>query len=399
MAFDNLNETEQVFYDGLKSSDVPTSEEQLKTKFENMAQDYEVPFNNSSSNAVWWSFLRGVFVTPFLTLIEYFVRSIMPQFFVKYATGTYLDWHGWRLGLERKTETKAKGVVRFSRTESTNDLVINAGVIIQTAPINGTQYAMVVENDTTLSAGELFVDVPCVAQHAGANYNLGSNYYVLLAESITGITSVTNTEQWLLESGTDNETDDNYRNRLRAQFTNVSDHHINSVYKRLIADKTGMDEGRIFIDHTLAPRGAGSADALILFDVGSATTEILNDVNDYIIDQGFHGHGDDIQVKALPLISVDISLNVWVPTGTDQAAKDSLQSDIENMIRAAFRENNDYQVTLTYPNNRFSFGKLSGELMRRFVMIESIEWAQGDIVSGWNVPTINNLTITLQEEF
>lgn len=399
MAFEDLNETEQIFFDGLESSDVPTSEAELKAQFETMAEDYELPFNNASGDSVWWSFLRGIFVLPFLALIEYFIRNIMPQFFVKYASGIYLDWHGWRLDLERNTETKAKGLIRFYRTESTNDLTINAGVIIKTAPINSTQYAMVVLADTALSKGELFVDVECEAQNAGANYNLGVNYYVLLDSAITGITSVSNEEQWLLEVGTDDETDDEYRNRLREQFTNVSDHHINSVYKRIISERTGMDESRIFIDHTLAPRGAGSADALIMFDVGAASNDILNDVNSFITDQGYHGHGDDLIVKALPLITVDVSLVVWVPTGTAQDEQDEIQADIENMIRAAFRENKDYTVTLTYPNNRFSFGKLTGELIRRFENIESIEWDHGDIVSGWDIPTINDLAITINEEF
>lgn len=53
--------------------------------------------------------------------------------------------------------------------------------------------------------------------------------------------------------------------------------------------------------------------------------------------------------------------------------RDILQK-VENMIRCAFRENNDFNVTKTYPFSRFSFSKLGEEIHDRHNEIGSLIW-------------------------
>ncbi|MEX4366120.1 hypothetical protein MZA93_00535, partial [Haemophilus influenzae] len=42
--------------------------------------------------------------------------------------------------------------------------------------------------------------------------------------------------------------------------------------------------------------------------------------------------------------------------------KQEIVQQVENMIRCAFRENNNYGVTRTYPFSRFSWSKLGEEI-------------------------------------
>lgn len=390
---------ENYFLDSVKGAGIPTTEEELKTEFNTMAESHGLEFKNENQNSPWWQFLVSVAVTPALWFIQFLIKFILPNQFIKTASGQFLDLLAWAYGddMARKQAKKLKGNIAFYRDSIGVALTIPKGTWIQTAPINGVVYRVQTTQEMVFGVNDYSLQVPVVAEHEGLAYNLASGYFIVLPEPITGITSVNNESDWISEPGADKETDDDYRERLREFYSTVSDHHTNSVYKTIIARRTGFKINRIFIDHTTAPRGPGSADAFVLFDVGTPAASYLDDVNNYIRDEGMHGHGDDIEVKAMPETLHDISGTVWVPAGMGATEKAELKTNIEQMIRCAFRENTDFEVTKTWPYSRFSFGRLSGELMRRFISVHSIEWGQGDIVSNTNVPRINTLNITMQE--
>lgn len=77
------------------------------------------------------------------------------------------------------------------------------------------------------------------------------------------------------------------------------------------------------------------------------------------------------------------------------AARRRLQ--VENMIRCAFRENNNYGVTRTYPFSRFSWSKLGEEIHDNISEIASIVWGQIDIQSELSIPRIQQLSVTVQK--
>lgn len=392
-------EHESFFLDTVKSAGIPTTEAELKTEFENQAQAQGLDFQNTNGNSPWWQFLKSAAITPALWFVKFAISVLLPNQFIKTATGEFLDLLAWAYGddMARKKATKAKGLIQFNRDSVGTALTIPAGTWIKTAPINGVVYRVKTTKESAFGVNDFSLMVEVEAEKTGLAYNLAGGYYIILAEPITGISSVTNGDDWLTVPGADKETDDDYRARLREYYSTVSDHHTNSVYKTIIARRTGFKVDRIYIDHTSAPRGPGSADAFVLFDVGTPAQSYLDDVNNYIRDEGMHGHGDDIEVKAMPETLHDLTLTVWVPAGLGVDEKAELQTNIEQMIRCAFRENTNFEATLTWPYSRFSFGRLSGELMRRFLNVHSIEWGQGDIESNNDVPRIDSLTITMQE--
>ncbi len=122
---------------------------------------------------------------------------------------------------------------------------------------------------------------------------------------------------------------------------------------------------------------------------------MLQDLNQYVMNKGFHGHGDDLQVMAMPGVEHDIGLTVYPQPELLESEVTAMLASIDNFIRCAFRENSDYsdKATRTEPASRFSFSRLGQELHREFAGIESLEWRQLDIQSAMNVPRIGTLTI------
>ncbi|QQD22278.1 hypothetical protein GJQ54_11095 [Oceanospirillaceae bacterium ASx5O] len=398
MSMENLTETEQFFYDAMQRANIPVTEAQAAQAFDSIATEEGLVFKNPGDYSPFWRFVKSAMVLPFLWIVEYIIRTVMPSMFVKTATGVALEMRGWVYDEPKKGAVKTKGVITFTRSAPSVAVSIAAGKWIKTAPINGRTYRVKTTAAASFTAGEMTLQVPVEAEQEGAAYNLAPGYFVILEEPITGIVSVTNAEGWITSLGGDEEDDDEYRARLRAKFTTVSDHHVNSVYKAIISRLTGFAFDRIYIDHTQAPRGPGSADAYVLFDAGVPGEATLQEINDYIRDQGYHGHGDDMEVKAMPESLHNISCTLWLPAGAAQAIKDEVQAEAEQMIRAAFRENSEYpEVTRVAHFSRFSFIGLGARIMARRSELISVEFANADIVSNLDVPRIDALTVTMEE--
>ena len=398
MSLENLNETEQYFADAMLRSGIPITESAAADRFAQIAEQEGLVFKNPGDYSPFWRFVRQAMVVPFMWVIEYIIRTVMPSMFVKTATGAALDMRGWVYDEPRKGAQKLKGILLFTRSSAVVSVTIKKGAWIRTPPINGNVYRVKTTDSATFAAGMLTVLVPVEAENLGSAYNLAPGYFTILEEPVTGVSSVVNAGDWITSPGADVESDDEYRMRLKAKFTTVSDHHVNSVYKAIIARITGFSYERIYIDHTIAPRGPGSADAFILFDAGVPGISYLDAVNNYIRDQGYHGHGDDIEVKAMPETLHDITVSLWVPSGIDASIKTEVQQEAEQMIRAAFRENSEYpDVPRVAHFSRLSFVVLGSKIMQRRSELVSIEFSQPDIVSLLNVPRLSTLTVTVSE--
>jgi uncharacterized phage protein gp47/JayE len=394
MSLENLTDNQQYYADSMEAAGIPTTEDGLKQKFEEMAEGEGLVFKNPGEQSVWWRWLRLVAVVPVLWLIEFIIKGIIPNQFVKTATGNFLDLLAWTHGLTRKDATKAQGLIKFSRDNSAGSLSIPLGTWVHTTNINGTVYKVKTTQLGEFLPGELDLWVTAEAEQSGTAYNLADNYYIVLAEPIAGISAVTNDQNWLTTPGADKETDEQFRTRIRGHFSSVSDHHVTSVYKTMISENVGIAYDRIFIDYTLAPRGPGSANAYVLFDLDTPAQSYLDTVNDYITNQGHHGLGDDMQVFAMPSISYDLGGTIWIPAGMSAADAATLFNNVEQMIRCAFRENNDFDVTQTWPFSRFSMSRLAGSILRKYPDVESIEFNRGDITSNNDIAQLGALTLT-----
>jgi len=391
--------SEQVFRQLLADSGMPTTDAALKQEFRQIADAEGVTLNNDSEYSPFWRLITAIVITPVLWLQELLVTGLMPNMFVRYAVDAFLDLLGDAVDLTRKEAVLTKGMLTFERDNTASPLIIPADTWIETVPISGTVYRVRVTADTAFPNGATSVQVPVEAEYAGVAYNLAAGYLTITPVPVAGVVRVFNAEGWISQPGADRESNDDFRGRIRNQFSAVNQYHTDAVYRSMIAAQTGFATDRIFFEHD-APRGPGTANAFVLFDAGVPSAGYLTQVNDYISVQGNHGHGDDLQIFAMPETWHDLAVTVYVPTWLDASRRDELASDIELYIRSAFREAvpANWQPTLTWPWKRFSFSRLGEELHALFDdEIDSLAWNLVDIVSEMEIPRLQSLTLTLED--
>ncbi len=394
----SLDSTQQYFYDQAKNAGLPVTKADIETEFQNKADAAGLKFNNNSIYSPFWKFLRSVAVYPFQQLIAFVITGVMPNLFLKTASKYYLDMIGWSRDIERKKRQALTGFIQFNRDSTGSSLSVKAGTLIKTAAINGKVYRVATTEEGIFSSSDLSIDIPVKAETPGAEYNLAAGYFNSLVTPITGITSVTNAENWITTPGTDDEEDDDYRERIRARFPSVSDWHVTAVYKSIIAEQIGIEYSKIYIEYNTAPRGAGSADALVVFDDGVSSSDYLHKVNAYITDQGYHGLGDDLRVKAFPETQHNIVAALYAMAGTSAADMAAAADKAEQIIRCAFRQNSAYDIKKTWYYKRFSMSNLAAEIMEQIPVLTSVEFNIGDIVSEANIPRLQTLTVSITED-
>lgn len=380
----------------LAETGLPVEETQIRQKFEELTAQENI-ITNTSKMSPFWRLITAIAVKPVKWLTDHLIAEILPNLFVKTAKEKWLQIHAWAIGLDFKQATKAEGVIHFTKESDITELTIKAGTVVQTERINDVIFRLIVTQDTTIPKGMLSAPVPVIAENAGADYNLASGYYRILPESIAGIKTVENKDDWLTTPGSDRETNEELRERYRTQFSSVGQHHIDSVYRGMISKVAGLSVDRIYFKHD-APRGSGTANAYLLLDTGVTSQPFIDKVNHYVQTEGNHGHGDDLICFAMPETQHVITCGVYFrpSQAIGEIRKAEIVAEVENMIRCAFRENNNYAVTKTYPFSRFSWSKLGEEIHDRFNEIDSIIWGQTDIQSDLSIPRISRLTVSVQ---
>lgn len=380
----------------MQDSGIPTTEESIETRFKEVASEVGTDLSNDDEYSPFWNLLTALCVYPVSLLVNYIYESVLPNLFIKDAVDGWLDRRGWEYDTPRKEEQKAQGNIKFRRFSGSGTQTIAAGTVVQSNPVNGTVYKLVTLADALFSNGDIEISVLCEAAESGDAYNLGSGFYTVLPESISGIDSVFNDEDWITVNGADRESNDDYRLRLRDLFSSLNHYHVDEVYRSIVTSFSGISSSNVFFDKNI-PRGAGSADILILLDHGSVSDELLVSINQHITDDGNHGIGDDILVRAIDTTLVDLDVSIYVETTLTQDEKDELKLQFENYVNAAFRkvsgEEFSNQPTKVEPFKRFSFSRLGSESHNEFSDLYSVDFNHDDIVHDLNVSELNTLTV------
>ncbi|WP_268799072.1 baseplate J/gp47 family protein [Pseudomonas huanghezhanensis] len=390
-----MNEVD--FKEALQDAGIPTTEAELKKAWEQEVADQGSKLSNTSAYSPFWRIVSALITKPVLWLISLITGTVLPNFFVKTAVDGWLDMLAWAVNLERKQATLAKGSLLFTRGSAAGTLVVDVDTRVQSAAINGHVYELKTTEAGTFADGQYQLAIPVEAVDAGSGFNLAPGYYAILPVPVPGIVQVVNADDWLTSPGDDREPNDQLRLRTRNQFSAVNQYHTDAVYRAMITTFPGVRPDGVFFEHG-APRGPGSANAYVLFEAGVPADEYLATINAYIREQGNHGHGDDLLVMVMPETLHSIELKLWPLANLTAELQTRLQLQVEQFIRAAFRESttSDYQPTLTAPQARFSFSRLAEELHEQFPRIESLAFTNTDILSELNIPRIQSLKVTLE---
>lgn len=394
-----MTEKPQVdFEEVLKDSGMPVTEEEVQARFDAIVAE-EGMITNTSRMSPFWRLVKAIVTAPVMWLKDALITVVLTNMYVATAGGKMLRLLAWAVNITPKPATAAEGVIRFFKTDAKATTTVKAGTLVQTERINGRVYVLATVADVVIASGVASALVAVKATGTGGAYNLAPGYYRILPVAVDGISQVASEEDWLTKLGADEEKDDELRERCRNQFNLVGNYHTDAVYRSMIAQVAGLSIDRIFFEHE-APRGPGTANAFLLLDSGVASAPFIDAVNDYINTQGHHGHGDDMQCFAMPETRHDLGVTVYVPSVSNMTADEVkvLKAGVENLVRCAFRENTDFNVKKTWPYSRFSFSQLGRELHKAFPQTDSVEFSLRDITSELNVPRLNTLTVSLQDD-
>lgn len=375
---------------------IPNTEEAIAIELEKEVVAAGSKVSNDSRMSPFWRLVKAVVITPTLWLMDNLLAShVLPNTFAATAKGIYLDLKAWDVDLERKAATNTRGVVEFFKAVADNPIVIPKGAVIETDRIEDKVYRLIVVDDVLIQANQSSGFVLCEAEQPGSGYNLPAGYYSILPVGVSGITHAVNQADWITTSGADLEDDEALSLRIRNQFSVVGRYHIDAIYRSMLSAVAGVRSDQIYFLHD-APRGPGTANAYILMDVGITPSHLIEQLNDHVMAQGNHGHGDDMLCLALPETHHSISVTIWAKPNTSEQRKATLNVEVENMIRAAFRESDTYdQVTRVAPLSLFSFSQLTTEIHTQLSQdLLSLDFDNQDIMNGLAISRLSMVTVS-----
>lgn len=389
------DQSEQLYTTMLKEAGVPVTEEAMQARWDAINAEQGSLITNDSAWSPFWRLISAIVTAPCKQLVKLLITTALPNLFLRHASGQWLDVYAWGVDLARKPAVASIGVITFTRESAAGQLTIPAGTVISTAKINGAVYRVAVDAETTIPDGTLAIDVAVTAEATGSAYNLGPGYYSILPVPVPGISSAVNGADWLTTPGADEEEDEPLRLRCRNQFSAVGQYHHDAAYRALIAAFAGIRTDYIWFEKGTAPRGPGSANGFIMIDSGPAPQAFVDTINAHIVDDGEHGHGDDLVCFPMPTDVFDLATTVYPQPNLSEERVFTLLTAVENRIRYAFRENSDFDdMTRTWPFSRFSFSQLDRELHAALPDLLSVEFnRQADIVSEMNLATLGTLAV------
>lgn len=365
---------------------LPVDETIAKAQWDAELKTQEITIENNSPFSPFWRTVKALITKPVVALLDWVAKQVMPDLFIMTASRDALvNLHGPSRNVFIYDAVKATGTLRLARVDTAGVVSIAAGTVIESDNIAGKVYQLIMLQTAVFNDTEASIDVLAEAVETGQAFNLPGTSYNNFETPIAGI-SVTNPDDWLITPGADSEDTESYRNRIRNVFGTAGRWHSNSVYKQIISDFWIPIDNIVIINQ--APRGPGTADAYIYLNVGNVSGALLTAINQHIRDDGHHGHGDEFMVYAMPVQPVDVTATYWLHPGSNDIA-----GEIDNFIRAAFRQNDGYQPTRPIPNSTFSISLLKSELHNQFAQLKSITFDIADIQCGLWLPQLNNLVV------
>lgn len=142
------------------------------------------------------------------------VRALMIAF-PQYAWDDWLDLHGQQVHLQRHQPAKASGSITITGISGTE---ISAGTVFCTpATDTGPAIEFSVDDNCIIEESGI-VKVGITAVEAGTKSNVKVNTISIMAKPIKGILSITNEEP--ITGGTNRESNDDYYDRIAAEYEN-----------------------------------------------------------------------------------------------------------------------------------------------------------------------------------
>lgn len=222
----------------------------------------------------------------------YLVRALMIAF-SQYAWDEWLDLHGRQVHLERHGAGYAAGTVTV--TGAAGSLIEGGTVFCTPATDTGPAIEFATTEDAYIGEdGSAEIGIRAVA--AGPDSNVAANTIAIMAKPDKAVTSVTNAEATY--GGTERESDDDFYDRIAAEYDNSMTYLGNDTDYIRWAKAAGAGDCIV----VPAANGPGTVE-LVLVDANGqpAGQELTDAVYDYIVSPG------DRSARLLPTACAELS--------------------------------------------------------------------------------------------
>lgn len=269
-----------------------------------------------------------------ISRLQEFVTTAFENHFLSSATGIYLDLFGEMLGLPRVRDRRATasvedGVVRFYVDSGSlgaylpdpvnvNQGLIPKGTLVRTYNNNLT---FSVTEDVMFPVNARSVYVGVFAEDTGTSYNVGANQ--LVSHSLSSSVKVTN--DIAITTGSDIESDDEYRFRLSRALTTRASTNATTIQ---IAALSSPSVSRV----ELIPfaRGAGTFDVLLIPQGNRLTNTAKDDTRRSVEQVVAYGISPKIREPEYVYFKVTIQLRytAGISDGQKLIARQSAESAV-----------------------------------------------------------------------
>lgn len=249
--------------------------------------------------------------------------------FLSSAEGYFLDLIGELLNVSRDEAQ----VANVTAAEENQKFYVTRGYLgdyiptlsIPSGTVVGTSddtIQFTVTSGVSFSAGATEVYVPITSTSVGASNNVGKN---ALIKTNLGLANVYTTNTKAIVTGSDTESDDNFRYRISK--TVLAAEKANETAIRLAALSVDGVADVIMIPYA---RGIGSYDVLVIPSEGLATASLLSAVQDAIDDTQAYGITGLAKTPTVVPLDLEISI-IFVDKVTD-IDQDKIRADVKTSV-------------------------------------------------------------------
>ena len=311
---------------------VPTEDEYMEELTDRLIEKNFVITNFSKGGVfytVLWIVVHGLIELKKLgvKIVNAAFMTHCPEDWVEIKAADYAKY--------RKTGEKTRGYVTVYRREYNFPVKIKKGhPFVTNSDANGEYLTYYATEDTVLKEGEKESKVLVEAENAGIAYNVATGKIIKTLVHIDGYESVKNEDNWIIESGTEEEALEALRQRClnsRAEFARLNtDRKIKSIVESISGVMTADIDSQ-------APRGEGTTDVIITGSEGIADKTLIDKVTAAI--QEMEGSYGNYLVKSAESVQQDFDITLYVESGLNLSGyEEQVKEAVTDLMKVSKRK-------------------------------------------------------------
>lgn len=272
--------------------------ERMKSKYIAVT---DCDFDDASEIAVKFRVLAGEIYNAQVNM-----EWLKNQMFIATASGESLDYLASQRGLIRKSATKAVGKITFYLpSEVSHAVSIPAGSVVATMEENPVRFVTV--EDGFIEAGDVLAIVNAQAVEAGKKGNIKADAVEVCVSVPTEIDSITNYQPF--SGGTDEESDEELRNRIKDSYVRLANGTNASFYEQLAMTIDGVKKASA----VGKARGVGTVNVYVSGMGSGVTDSALLEIQE-LMDES-RELNVDVKVMNASELPYDLDVTVWKKDG------------------------------------------------------------------------------------